>query len=71
MMWLTGSAPTGYLLCDGTAVSRTTYAGLYAVIGTTYGTGDGTTTFNLPNMKGKVPVGYDTSQTEFNTIGKT
>ena len=70
-MWLTASAPTGYLLCDGTAVSRTTYAGLYAVIGTTYGIGDGTTTFNLPNMKGRVPVGYDITQTEFNTIGKT
>lgn len=42
------SAPTGFLLCDGSAVSRTTYATLFAVIGTTYGSGDGSTTFNLP-----------------------
>lgn len=44
--------PDGYLLCDGSAVSRTTYAALFAVIGTTYGTGDGSTTFNLPNFTG-------------------
>jgi len=49
--WPTGAAPAGYLLCDGSAVSRTTYAALYAVIGTTYGVGDGSTTFNLPDMK--------------------
>ena len=42
------TVPTGYLLCDGSAVSRTTYANLFAAIGTTYGTGDGSTTFNLP-----------------------
>ncbi len=44
------SAPTGFLMCDGSAVSRTTYADLYAVIGDTYGSGDGSTTFNLPNL---------------------
>lgn len=44
------SAPTGFLLCDGSAVSRTTYADLFDVIGTTYGSGDGSTTFNLPNL---------------------
>jgi microcystin-dependent protein len=44
-----GALPSGYLACDGSAVSRTTYAELFAVIGTTYGVGDGTTTFNLPN----------------------
>ena len=43
------TAPTGYLLCDGSAVSRTTYSDLYAVIGTKYGEGDGNTTFNLPD----------------------
>jgi microcystin-dependent protein len=48
------SAPNGYLLCDGTAVSRTTYANLFTVIGTTYGAGDGSTTFNVPNLKGRV-----------------
>lgn len=42
--------PTGYLPCNGSAISRTTYADLFAVIGTTYGTGDGSTTFNLPNL---------------------
>ena len=47
------SAPTGYLLCDGSAVSRTTYADLFAIIGTTYGEGDGSTTFNVPNLVGR------------------
>lgn len=42
-------APDGFLICDGSAISRTTYADLFAVIGTTYGAGDGSTTFNLPN----------------------
>lgn len=55
------SAPTGYLICDGTAVSRTTYAVLFALIGTTYGSGDGSTTFNLPNLKGRVVVGVGDS----------
>lgn len=44
------TAPTGWLLCNGGAISRTTYADLFAVIGTTYGAGDGSTTFNLPNL---------------------
>ena len=44
------SAPTGFLMCDGSAVSRTTYADLFDVIGTTYGSGDGSTTFNVPNL---------------------
>lgn len=42
------TAPTGWLICDGSAVSRTTYANLFSVIGTTYGSGDGETTFNIP-----------------------
>lgn len=50
-------APQGYLLCDGSAVSRTTYATLFAVIGTTFGTGDGSTTFNVPDLSGRVPLG--------------
>lgn len=49
--------PTGYLLCDGSAVSRSTYATLYAVIGDTFGAGDGETTFNLPDLGGRVPLG--------------
>lgn len=54
---LTVGGVAAYLLCDGTAVSRTTYAALFAVCGTTYGVGDGTTTFNVPNLKGRVPIG--------------
>ena len=50
-------APEGYLFCDGSAVSRTTYATLYAVIGDTFGAGDGSTTFNLPDLGGRVPLG--------------
>jgi len=65
------TAPTNWLICDGSAVSRTTYSELFAVIGTSYGSGDGSTTFNLPNYKGRVPVGYDSSQTEFDVMGET
>lgn len=57
MMWPTATAPTGFLLCDGTAVSRSTYAALFAVIGTAYGTGNGSTTFNLPDFKNRSPIG--------------
>lgn len=53
------SAPTGWLLTFGQAVSRTTYAALFAVIGTTYGSGDGSTTFNLPDLRGRVVAGED------------
>jgi microcystin-dependent protein len=65
------AAPSGFLLCDGTAVSRATYAALFAVIGTTYGVGNGTTTFNLPNLKGRIPVGLDAAQTEFDALAET
>lgn len=55
------SAPTGgYLLCDASAVSRSTYATLFGVIGTTYGSGDGSTTFNLPDLRGRLPMGAGT-----------
>jgi len=57
LMWPTASAPSGYLLCDGTAVSRTTYATLFALFGTTFGSGDGSTTFNLPNYTNRMPYG--------------
>jgi microcystin-dependent protein len=53
------SAPTGWLLCFGQAVSRTTYAALFAITSTTYGVGDGSTTFNLPDLRGRVVAGED------------
>ena len=65
------TAPTGWLICDGSAVSRTTYADLFSVIGTTYGAGDGSTTFNIPDIQGKVPVGIDFNDTAFDTLGET
>lgn len=57
--WPTSSAPAGWLKANGAAVSRTTYAALFAVIGTTYGAGDGSTTFNLPDLRGEFIRGYD------------
>lgn len=51
--------PDGFLACAGQAVSRTTYAALWAVIGAIYGAGDGSTTFNLPDLRGRVPAGKD------------
>lgn len=54
------TAPTGWLLCQGQAVSRSTYATLFSVIGTTYGSGDGSTTFNVPDFRGRVPIGSGT-----------
>jgi microcystin-dependent protein len=57
------SAPSGWLLCNGQAVSRSTYASLFAVCGTSYGAGDGSTTFNVPDLRGRVPVGTDTMST--------
>ena len=53
------SAPTGYLLCNDTPISRTTYSALFALIGTTYGAGDGSTTFNIPDLRGRVIAGKD------------
>jgi microcystin-dependent protein len=54
------TAPSGWLLCDGTAVSRTTYAALFAAIAAGYGAGDGSTTFNLPDLRGRTAVGLGT-----------
>lgn len=62
---------TEWLICDGFPVSRTTYARLFAVIGTTFGAGDGSTTFHIPNMTGRVPVGFNGADTDFDTVGKT
>jgi microcystin-dependent protein len=54
--WSQATPPTGFLECDGAAVSRSTYAALFAVVSTTYGAGDGSTTFNLPDLTDKVAV---------------
>ncbi len=63
--------PKGYLEANGQEVMRKTYKKLYDKIKSVYGSGDGSTSFNLPDLKGKVLVGYDSSQTEFNGMGKT
>lgn len=64
------SAPSGYLIENGAAVSRTTYAKLFAVIGTTYGAGNGSTTFNLPDSRGRLSVNRDPSDSTFDVIGE-
>src|ERR1044072_253643 len=66
---------TGWLMCDGTLKSRTTYAALYAEIGFKYsptpGTDPGSNNFYVPNFNGKVPIGLDASDTDYNALGKT
>lgn len=62
-MYAGSAAPSGWLVCDGSAVSRTTYAALFAVIGTTYGAGDGSTTFNLPDLRGRTTIGVGQGNT--------
>jgi len=59
MPYAGSSAPTGYLLCDGAAISRSTYSALFALVGTTYGAGDGSSTFNIPDLRGRVIAGQD------------
>jgi microcystin-dependent protein len=65
------TAPTGWLLCDGATISRTEYAQLFSLVGITYGAGNGSTTFALPDARGRVLAGRDASQAEFNTLGET
>jgi microcystin-dependent protein len=65
------AAPAGWLLCDGSAISRATYAALFTAIGTAYGIGNGTTTFNLPDFRGKFPVGRDPGVAIVDTLGET
>lgn len=67
-IWSTWTAPEWYLICDGSLVSRTTYSTLFTVVWTTYWPGDGSTTFALPNLKWRVVVGFDSTQTEFDTL---
>jgi len=63
------STPTGFLLCDGSAVSRTTYADLFTIIGTIYGVGDGSTTFNVPDITGRVIAGREAVSTRLTNAG--
>ena len=60
LMWPTATAPTGFLVCNGQAVSRSTYFSLFAILASTFGAGDGATTFNLPDYRDRAPVGAGT-----------
>jgi microcystin-dependent protein len=60
IMWPSVTIPTDWKLCNGDAISRTTFATLFSLLGTTFGAGDGSTTFNLPNYKNRMPYGADT-----------
>lgn len=59
IMWPTNTAPSGWLLCYGQAISRTTYSALFSAISTVFGVGNGSTTFNLPDFRGRFPLGQD------------
>lgn len=59
-MWTKATVPSNFLLCDGSAISRTSFANLFAVVGIQYGNGDGSTTFNLPDLRGRSPIGDGT-----------
>lgn len=67
----TATSKTGWLEANGQAVSRTQYKRLFDEVGTTYGVGDGSTTFNVPNIAGKVCVGIDSGDADFDTMGET
>jgi microcystin-dependent protein len=69
--WAGASAPnSNYLLCDGSAISRTTYSSLYSTIGTTYGAGDTVTTFNIPDTRGRVQVGPDNVSARIGSVAR-
>lgn len=68
--WGTATPPDGYLLCDGSSLLRATYTALFAVIGTVYGSVDGTH-FTLPDLRGRVVVGLHSGQTEFDALAET
>ena len=67
--WSTASVPTGFLECNGAAVSRSTYATLFAIVGTTYGAGDGSSTFNVPDLQDKVTIGKSNNKALASTGG--
>ena len=64
-------APFGYLLCDGSAIDRERYSALFSVINVIYGSGDGTGTFNLPDLQSRIPVGRNLSQSPFTALAMT
>lgn len=68
-MWAGDAIPDGWLLCDGSEVSKTTYPNLYAAIGDSWGVPNSSSNFKLPNLKGRVPVGYDSADVDFDTVG--
>ena len=68
-MWPTATAPSGFLLCNGQTVSRSTYAALFAILGVVFGSGDGTTTFTLPDYRDRMPVGAGTTYSANSTGG--
>tara|TARA_E500000081_G_scaffold6073_1_gene7128 strand:- start:883 stop:1443 length:561 start_codon:yes stop_codon:yes gene_type:complete len=67
--WTSSSVPTGFLECNGAAVSRSTYSALFAIVGTTYGTGDGSSTFNVPDLQNNVAVGKSNNKALGSTGG--
>jgi len=67
--WSDSSIPTGFLECNGAAVSRSTYSALFAIVGTTYGAGDGASTFNVPNLADNVAVGKSNNKALASTGG--
>lgn len=71
VLYPSNTPPPGWLICNGAAISRTTYSSLYGIIGTSFGGGDGSTTFNIPNLVGRIPVGRDAGQAEFDVLGET
>ena len=70
-MWAGDTVPYGWLLCDGSEVSKTEYPYLYSSIGDLWGTPNNSSNFKLPNLAGNVPVGYNSADTDFDTVGKT
>ena len=70
-MWAGNKIPAGWVLCDGSAVSNTKYPNLYAAIGDLWGTPNSSSNFKLPNLKGRVPVGHDSTDENFGTVGGT
>jgi len=71
MSWSNSTIPSSFLECDGSAVSRTTYADLFGVVGTTYGSGDGSSTFNLPDLQDNYPIGVSGTKALGTKAGST